>query len=84
MAKEAIFIVGAIVVGATVAGSLFLFYPDLMFRNTSLDSQSGAGTDVPVIIDPNDPTMTASVGSNGSNSTANASTGAPATTAPPY
>lgn len=84
MAKEAIFIVGAIVVGVAVAGSLFLLYPDLMFRNTSLDSQSGASTDVPVIIDPNDPTMTAGAGSNGTNSTANATTGVPATTAPPY
>jgi hypothetical protein len=84
MAKEAIFIVGAIVAGVAVAGSLFLLYPDLMFRNTGFDSQSGASTDVPVIIDPNDPTMTASVGSNGTNSTANATTGAPATTAPPY
>jgi hypothetical protein len=67
--KEAIFIVGAIVVGIAVAGSLFLLYPDLMFRNTSLDSQSGPGTDVPVLIDPNDPTMTASAG-NSTNSTA--------------
>jgi hypothetical protein len=70
MAKEAIFIVGAIVAGVAVARSLFLLYPDLMFRNTGFDSQSGAGTDVPVIIDPNDPTMTASAGSNDTNSTA--------------
>ena len=72
MAKEAIFIVGAIVAGVAVAGSLFLLYPDLMFRNTGFDSQSGASTDVPVIIDPNDPTMTASAGANstaGTNST---------------
>lgn len=50
--KKAVIIVGAIAVGVAVGWSLFLLYPDLMFRNIGFDSQSGAGTDVPVIIDP--------------------------------
>jgi hypothetical protein len=81
MAKEAIFIMGAIAAGVAIAGSLFLLYPDMMFQNTSLESQGGAGTDVPVFVDP---TTTAGVRSNSTNSTANATTGAPATTAPLY
>jgi hypothetical protein len=81
MAKEAIFIMGAIAAGVAVAGSLFLIYPDMMFQNTNLESQGGAGTDVPVFVDP---TTTASTGADNTNSTANATTGAPATTAPPY
>jgi hypothetical protein len=81
MAKEAIFIGGAIAVGVAVAASLFLLYPDMMFKNTSLESQGGASTDVPVLIDP---TTTAGAGSNSTNSTANATAGSPSTTTPPY
>jgi len=66
MAKEAIFIIGAIAVGIAAAGSLFLMYPDLMLRNTGLNSQ---GTAVPVIIDLNDPTSTASIHTTCTNST---------------
>lgn len=76
MTKQAIFIVGAIAIGVAVAGSLFFLYPDLMLGNSGLNSQ---GTDVPVIIDPNNPTSTASIGANSTNSTtANATAGAPA------
>lgn len=76
MGKEIIFVVAAIVAGVAVAGSLFLLYPDLMFQNTSFESQGGAATDEPVFINPTDTAGT----SNSTNST----TGAPATTAPPY
>jgi hypothetical protein len=82
MGKEAIFIMGAIAAGVAVAGSLFVLYPDLMFQNTSLETQGGAATDTPVFVDP---TNTAGVGSNSTNSTSgNTIAGAPATTAPPY
>lgn len=73
MAKEAIFIIAAIAVGIAAAGSLFLMYP-------GLNSQ---GTDVRVIIDPNDPTSTASIDTISTNTTtANTTIGAPAPTAP--
>lgn len=40
----AIIVVGAIIAGVAVGGGLFLFYPDLMFGNTSFSSQSdGSG-----------------------------------------
>jgi hypothetical protein len=80
MAKEAIFIIGAIAAGVAVAGSLFLLYPDVMFKGTSLDTQGGASTDVPVFVDE---TTTAGAGSNSTNSTAG-TTGQPTTTEPPY
>ena len=38
--KEAIFIGGAIAIGIAIAGSLFLLYPDMMFRNSGLSSQT--------------------------------------------
>ncbi|HKZ61688.1 MAG TPA: hypothetical protein VJZ68_04635 [Nitrososphaera sp.] len=80
MAKEANFIIGAIAVGIAAAGSLFLMYPGLMLRNPGLNSQ---GTDVRVIVDPNDPTSTASIDTISTNSTtANTNIGAPAPTAP--
>jgi hypothetical protein len=82
MAKETIIIMGAIAAGVAVAGSLFLLYADMMFKNTSFDTQGGATTDVPVFVDA---TTTASAGSNGTNSTPeNTTAGAPATTAQPY
>lgn len=65
--KEAIIIGSAIVAGIAVAGSLFLLYPDMMLRNTGFETQT-SGTDVPVLIDPNNPTGTASAG-NVTNST---------------
>jgi hypothetical protein len=80
MAKEAIFIFGAIAAGVAVAGSLFLLFPDMMFKGTSLDTQGGATTDVPVLVDE---TNTASAGSNSTNTTGTTS-GAPTTTEPPY
>ena len=80
MAKETIFIIGAIAAGVAVAGSLFLLYPDVMFKGTSLDTQGGASTDVPVFVDE---TTTAGAGSNTTNSTAG-TTGQPAATEPPY
>ena len=67
--KEAIIIGSAIAVGIAVAGSLFMLYPDMLLRNTGLDTQT-TGTDVPVLIDPNNPTTTASTG-NVTNSTVN-------------
>lgn len=79
MGKEAIFIFGAIAAGVAIAGLLFLLYPDMTFRNTSLESQGGAATDAPVLVDP---TTTAGVGANNTNSTANTTTGAPAPTSP--
>jgi hypothetical protein len=66
MAKETVIIVGAIVAGAAVAGSIFLVYPDLVFKGTSLDTQGGASTDVPVFVDE---TTTSEAGSNSTNST---------------
>jgi hypothetical protein len=80
MAKEAIFIFGAIAAGVAVAGSLFLLFPDMMFKGTSLDAQGGATTDVPVLVDE---TNTASAGSNSTN-TAGTTSGAPTTAEPPY
>lgn len=76
MGKEMIFIFGAIAAGVAIAGSLFLLYPDMMFQGTSLESQGGATTEEPVLLDE---INTASAG----NST-NTTTSAPATTAPPY
>ena len=81
MGKEGIFIFGAIAAGIAIAGSLFLLYPDMMFQGTSLESQGGATPSEPVILDQ---TNTAGVGSNSTNSTANTTMGAPATTAPSY
>lgn len=81
MAKEAIFIMGAIAAGVAVAGSLFLLYPDMMFQNTSLESQGGAATDTPVFVDQ---TNTAGVGSNSTNSTSGNTTAGASTTVPPY
>jgi hypothetical protein len=82
MGKEGIFIFGAIAAGIAIAGSLFLLYPDMMFQGTSLQSQGGVTTEEPVFVDE---TGTAGAGSNSTNSTANTTTGAPATTtAPPY
>jgi len=73
--KEAIIIGGAIVIGVAVAGSLFMLYPDMMLRNTGFNLQS-SGTDVPVLIDPNNPTTTAGA-SNITNSTVNSNATAP-------
>jgi hypothetical protein len=80
MAKEAIFIFGAIAAGIAVAGSIFLLYPDLMFQNTGFETQGGEGTDVPVFVDE---TNTAGAGSNSTNSTSNATSGSSSATAPP-
>lgn len=68
--KEAIFIAGAIAIGIAVAGSLFMVFPDTMFKNTGF-SQSGTTSNVPIIMDTNNPTTTASI-TNNTNSTANA------------
>ncbi|HXV45280.1 MAG TPA: hypothetical protein VD736_01260, partial [Nitrososphaera sp.] len=67
MAKDAILIMSAIAAGIVVAGSLFLVYPDVTFKGTSLDTQGGASTDVPVFVDE---ITTAGAGSNSTNSTA--------------
>ena len=40
---DAIFIVGAIIVGAAIAGSLFLLYPEMMFGTSSFNSQNTGG-----------------------------------------
>lgn len=68
--KEAIFIAGAIAIGIAAAGSLFMLFPDMMFKNTGF-SQSGTTSNVPIIMDTNNPTTTASI-TNNTNSTANA------------
>lgn len=74
--KEAIIIGSAIVIGVAVAGSLVVFYPNMMLRNTGFDTQSSS-TDVPVLIDPNNPTSTAGTGTISTNSTSNATTATP-------
>lgn len=81
MGKEMVFIFGAIAGGIAIAASLFVLYPDSMFQGTSLESQGGltTTTEEPVFIDETNP-----AGANSTNSTANTTTGAPATTAPPY
>lgn len=43
---EAIFIIGAIAIGAGIGGGLFLLYPDMMFQNTGFSEQSGQAPDV--------------------------------------
>jgi hypothetical protein len=44
MAKlQALVIIGAIVAGAAIAISLFAMYPDMMLKNTSLDSSREGG-----------------------------------------
>lgn len=73
--KEAMFIAGAIAIGIAVAGSLFMLYPDMMFKNTGF-SQSGTTSEVPIIMDTNNPTSTASI-TNNTNSTADATTPVP-------
>lgn len=35
-------IVAAIVAGVAIGASLFMFYPDMMFKGTSLDTESGS------------------------------------------
>lgn len=42
--KDPVFIVGAMAIGVAVSESPFLLYPDLMFKSTGFDSQSGAWT----------------------------------------
>jgi len=66
----------AVVIGVAVAGSLFIFYPNMLLRNTGFDRHSSS-TDVPVLIDPNNPTSTAGKGTNSTNSTSNATTTTP-------
>ena len=81
MGKETFIIIGAIAAGAAIAGSLFLLYPDMMFKGTSLDSQGGASTSVPVLVEY---TSTAGANGNSTNSTSGTSSGAPSSAAPPY
>ena len=40
---QTLVIIGAIVVGAAVAASLFILYPGMMLDNTSLDPESSGG-----------------------------------------
>jgi hypothetical protein len=80
MAKETIIIMGIIAAGVAIAGSLFLVFPDMMFKNTGFETQGGESTDVPVFVDE---TNTAGV-VNSTNSTSNATSGSSSTTEPPY
>ena len=75
--KESVLIITGIVAGVAVAGSLFLLYPDLMFKNTTFQAQQGSAPPVtgasPTITQPaTNPqsTTTAGAGSNSTNSTA--------------
>ncbi|OLC87557.1 MAG: hypothetical protein AUJ08_00470 [Thaumarchaeota archaeon 13_1_40CM_3_50_5] len=81
--NESIFIISGIIAGVAVAGSLFLLYPDMMFKDTNLAQQSGVTPDV---YGGSPATTTAGVGANDTNSTtSNTTTGSPApTAAPPY
>ena len=74
--KEAIIIGSAIVIGLAEADSLLVLYPNMMLENTGFDTQS-SGTDVPVLIDPNNPTGTTDAGTNSTNSTSNSTTATP-------
>jgi hypothetical protein len=89
--NESIFIIGGIAAGVVVAGSLFLLYPDLMFKNTSFQAQqSGAPlftgalpTITPPVTNPQS-TTTAGAGGNSTNSTAgNTTAGASGSTSTP-
>jgi hypothetical protein len=44
MNAQSLVIIGVIVAGAAVAASLFMFYPDMMLKNTSLDPKGEAAT----------------------------------------
>lgn len=44
MNAQSLVIIGVIAVGAAVAASLFMFYPDMMLKNTSLDPNGEAST----------------------------------------
>jgi hypothetical protein len=92
MAKtEMFFIVGGIAAGVAIAGSLFLLYPDMMFKNTSFQAQqSGELPDLGGATTTTT-TTTASAGTNGTNSSAGnttsgvqGSTSAPPPTGSPY
>jgi hypothetical protein len=72
--KEAIFIAGAIIVGAAVAGSLFMFYPDMMFGQSSLSAQSGGASSGLPAVSPQE-TVTADSNSAGGSNSTNATVG---------
>jgi hypothetical protein len=44
MNAQSLVIIGVIMAGAAVAASLFMFYPNMMLKNTSLDPNSEAAT----------------------------------------